>query len=166
LPARGGEKRRRRGQTAGEPAERGRKTGRRGSLTAAYRRWPGSWSEGGGLARAEVGDSNGRFNLTRGGLGGGCPRGGGGAPRRGSPPVGSGWGTGAGRGCFGFVATRGSCSAHSIPCRTNREGEGGGGKDSPERRTTPALCELCSGEGRRGVAEAGAWKEGLGASLL
>jgi hypothetical protein len=87
LPARGGEKRRRRGQTAGEPAERGRKTGRRGSLTAAYRRWPGSWSEGGGLARAEVGDSNGRFNLTRGGLGGGCPRGGGGAPRRGSPPV-------------------------------------------------------------------------------
>jgi hypothetical protein len=43
------------------------KTGRRGSLTAACRRWPGSGSEGGGLARAAVGDSHGEFNLARGG---------------------------------------------------------------------------------------------------
>jgi hypothetical protein len=40
--------------------------------------------------------------------------------------------------------------ALSIPCRTNREGEGGGGRDSPERRTTPALCKLGSEEGEEG----------------
>jgi hypothetical protein len=39
------------------------------------------------------------------GVGRGLPTGRGGVPRRGSPPVGSGWGTGAGRWCFGFVAT-------------------------------------------------------------
>jgi hypothetical protein len=50
--------------------------------------------------------------------------------------------------------------------QTNREGEGGGGKDSPERKTTLALCELSSGEGRRGMAEAGARKKELGASFL
>jgi hypothetical protein len=67
LPARGG------GETAlwsdGGRTGRARrgKTGRRGGLTAACRRWPGSWSEGGGLARAAVGDSIGRLNLARGG---------------------------------------------------------------------------------------------------
>jgi hypothetical protein len=40
----------------------------------------------GGLARAEAGDSKGRLNSARGC----CPRGGGGVPRRGSPPVASG----------------------------------------------------------------------------
>jgi hypothetical protein len=49
---------------------------------------------------------------------------------------------------------------------TNGEGEGGGGKDSPERRSTMELRELCSGKGRRGMAEAGARKKELGASLL
>jgi hypothetical protein len=67
---------------------------------------------------------------------------------------------------FGFGATRGSCSAHSIPCRINREGEGGEGRDSPEKSTTPALHELRSVEGRRGMAEAGARKKELGASFL
>jgi hypothetical protein len=42
----------------GEPAERGRRAGRR---------WPGSRSKGGGLARAEAGDSKGRLNSVRGG---------------------------------------------------------------------------------------------------
>jgi hypothetical protein len=49
---------------------------------------------------------------------------------------------------------------------TNGEGEGGGGKDSLERRSTMELRELCSGKGRRGMAEAGARKKELGASLL
>ena len=49
---------------------------------------------------------------------------------------------------------------------TNGGGEGGGGKDSPERGTTTALRELLSGEGRRGVAEAGVGKKELGVTLL
>jgi hypothetical protein len=47
-----------------------------------------------------------------------------------------------------------------------RRGRGRRGKDSPERRRTTALRILCSGEGRRGMVEAGARKKELGASLL
>jgi hypothetical protein len=100
------------------------------------------------------------------GVGRGLPTGRGRSSAAGIAAGGLWGGTGAGRWRSGFEATRGGCSAHSIPCRTNREGEGGGGKDSPERRTTPALRELGSGEGRRGMAGAGARKEGLGASFL
>jgi hypothetical protein len=39
-------------------------------------------------------------------------------------------------------------------------------KNSPEREKTVALRELGSGEGRRVVAEAGAGKEGPGATFL
>jgi hypothetical protein len=47
-----------------------------------------------------------------------------------------------------------------------RRGRERRGKDSPERGKTAALRELRSGEGRRGVAEAGAGKEVPGASFL
>jgi hypothetical protein len=48
----------------------------------------------------------------------------------------------------------------------NQRGRGKRGKGLPEREKTAALRELSSGEGRRGVAEAGAGKEVLGATLL
>jgi hypothetical protein len=74
----------------GEPAERGRK----GRSPMARRRFaaggPVLGPRGGGLARAEAGDSRGRLNSARGGWEGAVRRGGGGAPQRGSPPVGSG----------------------------------------------------------------------------
>ena len=54
---------------------------------------------------------------------------------------------------------------HLISHWTNGEGERRG-EDSPERGKTAALCELRSSEGRRGVAEAGAGKKELGATLL
>jgi hypothetical protein len=60
---------------------------------------------------------------------------------------------------------RGSCLVHLIACWTNGEGERGGG-DSPERGKTVMLHELCSGEGRKVVAEAGAGKEVPGATFL
>jgi hypothetical protein len=47
-----------------------------------------------------------------------------------------------------------------------RRGRGRREKDSPERGTTTALRELLSGEGRRGVAEAGVGKKELGVTLL
>ena len=47
-----------------------------------------------------------------------------------------------------------------------RRGRERRGEDSPERGKTVALHELCSGEGRRGVAEAGAGKEVPGAAFL
>jgi hypothetical protein len=47
-----------------------------------------------------------------------------------------------------------------------RRGRGKRGKNSPERGKTAALRELRSGEGRRGVAEAGARKEVPGAAFL
>jgi hypothetical protein len=50
----------------------------------------------------------------------------------------------------------------SLDQRRGRERRG----DSPERGKTVALHELCSGEGRRGVAEAGAGKEVPGAAFL
>jgi hypothetical protein len=47
---------------------------------------------------------------------------------------------------------------------TEREREEGG--DSPERGKTVVLHELCSGEGRKVVAEAGAGKEVPGVAFL
>ena len=47
-----------------------------------------------------------------------------------------------------------------------RRGRERRGEDSPERGKTAALCELRSGEGRRGVAKAGARKEVPGATFL
>jgi hypothetical protein len=63
----GGGRKRRCGQTAWR-TDRAREKGRSPvSLTAACRWWPGSRSKGGGLARAEAGDSKGRLNSARGG---------------------------------------------------------------------------------------------------
>jgi hypothetical protein len=45
-----------------------------------------------------------------------------------------------------------------------RRGRGGG--NSPERGKTVVFHELCSGEGRKVVAEAGAGKEVPGAAFL
>jgi hypothetical protein len=47
-----------------------------------------------------------------------------------------------------------------------RRGRERRGEDSPERGKTATLCELRSGEGRRGVAEADAGKEVPGAAFL
>jgi hypothetical protein len=47
----------------------------------------------------------------------------------------------------------------------NGEGEREGG-DSPERGKTAVLHELCSGEGRKVVAKAGAGKEVPGVTFL
>jgi hypothetical protein len=47
-----------------------------------------------------------------------------------------------------------------------RRGREKRGKNSPERGKTVALRELRSGEGRRGVVEAGAGKEVPGATFL
>ena len=54
---------------------------------------------------------------------------------------------------------------HLISRWTNGEGERGGG-DSPERGKTVVFHELCSGEGRKVVAEAGAGKEVPGVTFL
>jgi hypothetical protein len=51
----------------------------------------------------------------------------------------------------------------SLDQRRGRERRGG---DSPERGKTAVLHELCSGEGRKVVAEAGAGKEVPGATFL
>jgi hypothetical protein len=52
---------------AGEPAERGRKPGRRWARRRFAAGAPVLGPRGGGLARAEAGDSRGRLNLARGG---------------------------------------------------------------------------------------------------
>jgi hypothetical protein len=52
---------------AGEPAERGRKAGRRWARRRFAAGGPVLGPRGGGLARAEAGDSRGRLNLARGG---------------------------------------------------------------------------------------------------
>jgi hypothetical protein len=52
---------------------------------------------------------------------------------------------------------------HSLDQQRGREKRG---KNSPERGKTAALRELHSGEGRRGVAEAGAGKKVPGATFL
>jgi hypothetical protein len=49
----------------GEPAERGRKAGRRWALRRFAAGGPVLRSRGGGLARAEAGDSRGRLNSAR-----------------------------------------------------------------------------------------------------
>jgi hypothetical protein len=55
----------------------------------------------------------------------------------------------------------------SLNCSLDqRRGRERRGKNSPERGKTTALRELRSGEGRRGVAEAGAGKEVPGATFL
>jgi hypothetical protein len=54
---------------AGEPAERGRKVGRRWARRRFAAGGPVLGPRGGGLARAEAGDSRGRLNLARGGWG-------------------------------------------------------------------------------------------------
>jgi hypothetical protein len=82
----GGEETALRPDDVGEPAERGRRAGRRWARRRFAAGGPVLGPREGGLARAEAGDSKGRLNSARGG----CPRGGGGVPRRGSPPVGSG----------------------------------------------------------------------------
>jgi hypothetical protein len=52
---------------AGEPAEQGRKAGRRWARRRFAAGGPILRPRGGGLARAEAGDSRGRLNLARGG---------------------------------------------------------------------------------------------------
>jgi hypothetical protein len=54
---------------------------------------------------------------------------------------------------------------HLISRWTNGEGERGGG-DSTERGKTVVFHELCSGKGRKVVAEVGAGKEVPGAAFL
>ena len=55
----------------------------------------------------------------------------------------------------------------SLNCSLDqRRGRERRGKNSPEGGKTAALHELRSGEGRRGVAEAGAGKEAPGATFL
>jgi hypothetical protein len=55
----------------------------------------------------------------------------------------------------------------SLNCSLDqRRGRERRGENSPERGKTVVLRELCSGEGRRVVAEAGAGKEVPGATFL
>jgi hypothetical protein len=109
LPARAGGENGVAARRRGEPAERpGGKAGRRWARRRFAAGGPVFDPRGGVLARAGAGDSNGRLNLVRGGLGGGCSRGGGGAPRRGSPPVASGREIGAEEWCAELAAMRGS----------------------------------------------------------
>jgi hypothetical protein len=56
-----------------------------------------------------------------------------------------------------------SCLNRSLDQQRGREKRG---ESSPERGKTAALRELRTGEGRRGVAEAGARKEVPGATFL
>ena len=56
-----------RSDSRGEPAERGRKAGRRWARRRFAVDGPVLGPRGGGLARAEAGDPRGRLNLARGG---------------------------------------------------------------------------------------------------
>jgi hypothetical protein len=97
LPARGGEETASRLDGGANRPGKGEKADRRGSLTAACHRWPGSSTKGGGLARAEAGDSNGRLNLAGEGWEGAAH--GEGAEFRGGDR--RGWAGGGGRGLEG-----------------------------------------------------------------
>jgi hypothetical protein len=92
---------RRRGRT-GRP--RGRKPGRRWARRQFAAGDQVLGPRGGALAREGAGEPRGRLDLAKRGSEGGCPRGGGGAPRRGSPPVVFGRGIGAGKWCLEFAA--------------------------------------------------------------
>jgi hypothetical protein len=92
---------RRRGRT-GRP--RGKKPDRRWARRRFAAGDPVLGPRGGALAWGGAGEPRGGLNLARGGREGGCPRGGGGAPRRGSPPVGFRRGIGAGKWCSEFAA--------------------------------------------------------------
>jgi hypothetical protein len=63
----GGEETALRPDGVGEPAERGRKAGRRWARRRFVAGGPVLGPRGGGLARAEAGDSRGRLNSARGG---------------------------------------------------------------------------------------------------
>jgi hypothetical protein len=105
LASESGGRKRRCGQTAWRTGRAaGGKAGRRWARRRFAAGGPVFDPRGGVLARAGAGDSNGRLNLARGGY----PRGGGGAPRRGSPPVASGRGIGAEEWCAELAAMRGN----------------------------------------------------------
>jgi hypothetical protein len=57
-------------------------------------------------------------------------------------------------------------TSHSNSSLDHRRGREKGGGGLPEGKKAAALLRLSSGEGRRGVVEAGAGKEVLGATLL
>jgi hypothetical protein len=149
----------------GEPAKRGRRAGRRWARRRFAAGGPVLGPREGGLAWAEAGDSKGRLNSARGGwegaIHGEVAEFRGGDHRRWLWVRDWGWEVvlrvrGLVRGLLGPLN-------FSLDQRRGRERRG---EDSPERGKIAALCELRSGEGRRGVAEAGAEKEVPGAAFL
>jgi hypothetical protein len=134
-------------------------------LTAACRRRPDSWSEGGGLARAAVGDSHGRFNLARG-VGRGLPTGRGRSSAAGIAAGGFWVGNG---GCKAVLRVRGYArellgSINSLPDQQRRRGRRRKGLTGEE--DDAGSLQIGLGGGGRGMVEAGARKKELGASFL
>ena len=149
----------------GEPAERGRRAGRRWARRRFAAGGPVLGPREGGLARAEAGDSKGRLNSARGGWEGAVH--GEVAEFRGRDR--RRWALGEGLGLGVVLRVRGLVRGLLGPLNFSldqRRGRERRGEDSPERGKTAALCELRSGEGRRGVAEADAGKEVPGAAFL
>jgi hypothetical protein len=89
------------------------------------------------------------------------------AELRGRVAVGEIWARNRGGGVVycvrGGVAKLGGLSNRLMDQQRGREKRG---KGSPGRKTTTVLPQIELGRGRRGVAEAGAGKEELGAALL
>jgi hypothetical protein len=143
----------------------GREPGRRWARRRFAAGGPVLGPRGGSLARAGAGDPRGRLNLARGGREGAvCGevaelRGG---DRRRCLWVRD-WGGEVVLCVRGIERKLLGSLNHSLDQQRGREKRG---KNSPERGKTAALRELRSGEGRRGVVEAGAGKEVPGATFL
>jgi hypothetical protein len=150
---------------AGEPAERGRKAGRRWARRRFAAGGPVLGPRGGGLARAGAGDPRGGLIWLEG-------------AERGLS-AGRWWSSATGIAAGGlWVRDWGGevvlCVCGSVRkllgslnrSLDQRRGREKRRKNSPERGKTAALRELRSGEGRRGVAEAGAGKEVPGSTFL